>query len=77
VLEVTGGALIKADWSAVVVPAPASAGVAAGDGWTLRLAPGWRLEPAERPDDLRLACSRAAAPDGSAPAPSACPTAAP
>lgn len=79
VLEVTGGALIKADWSAVVVPAPAStsAGAAAGDGWTLRLAPGWRLEPAERPDDLRLACSRAVAPGGSAPAPSACPTAVP
>lgn len=56
VLEVTGGALIKADWSAVVVPAPASAstGTAAGDGWTLTLAPGWRLEPDERPGDLRL-----------------------
>lgn len=56
VLEVTRGALIKADWSAVVVPAPAStsAGTAAGDGWTLTLAPGWRLEPDERPGDLRL-----------------------
>lgn len=80
VLEVTGGALIKADWSAVVIPAPASAsaGKVMGDGWTLSLAPGWRLEPDERPDDLRLAgCSRAAAPGGSAPAASACPTAAP
>jgi hypothetical protein len=56
VLEVTGGALIKADWSAVVVPAPASAntGKTAGDGWTLTLTPGWRLEPDERPGDLRL-----------------------
>jgi hypothetical protein len=55
VLEVTGGgALIKADGSAVVVPAPASGGTTAGDGWTLTLAPGWRLEPDERPGDLRL-----------------------
>jgi hypothetical protein len=71
VLEVTGGALIKADWSAVVIPAPASAsaGIATGDGWTLSLAPGWRLEPDERPGDLRLAGrSPAVAPGGSAPA---------
>src|SRR5262249_34216761 len=79
VLEVTGGALIKADWSAGVVPgpAPAHAGQTPRGGWTLHLAPGWRLEPDERPGDLRLGCSRAAAPDGSAPASSACPTAAP
>ena len=57
VLEVAGGALIKADWSAVVVPGPAStaAGPVAGDGWTLTLAPGWRLEPDERAGDLRVA----------------------
>jgi hypothetical protein len=57
VLDVTGGALIKADWSAVVVPAPptATAGTVTGDGWTLTLAPGWRLEPDERPGDLRIA----------------------
>ncbi len=80
VLEVTGGALLNTDWTAVVIPAPASAsaGIATDDGWKLTLAPGWRLEPDERPDDLRLAgCSRAAAPGGSAPATSACPTAAP
>jgi hypothetical protein len=79
ILEVTGGALIKTDWSAAVVPAPASgsAGAAAGDGWTLSLAPGWRLEPDQRPGDLRLACRPAVARDASAPAPSACPTAGP
>lgn len=60
VLEVTGSALIKADWSAVVVPAPATTAATttttavAGDGWTLSLAPGWRLEPDDRPGDLRL-----------------------
>jgi hypothetical protein len=57
VLEVTGGALIKTDGTAVVVPAPVTtrADRVTGDGWTLRLAPGWRLEPDERAGDLRLA----------------------
>lgn len=58
VLEVaSGGALITADWSAVVVPAPATTAAhsATGDGWTLTLAPGWGLEPGERAGDLRLA----------------------
>ena len=59
VLEVTGGALIKPDGSAVVVPAPAPPTIAggriAGDGWTLILAPGWTLEPDARPGDLVLA----------------------
>jgi uncharacterized membrane protein (DUF2068 family) len=57
VLEVaSGGALIKADWSAVVVPAPASTAAhsVTGDGWRLTLAPGWSLEPDERAGDLRL-----------------------
>jgi hypothetical protein len=79
ILEVTGGALLNPDWSAVVVPAPASTstGTAAGDGWTLTLAPGWQLEPDERSGDLRLACRPAVARDASAPATPACPTAAP
>jgi hypothetical protein len=42
-----GGALVAADWSAVTVPAGKKprlrAGVLHGDGWTLALAPGWRL----------------------------------
>src|SRR6185295_17910613 len=39
VLEVAGGALIKADWSAVVVPAPSSTAqrTISGDGWRLTL----------------------------------------
>lgn len=57
VLEVTGGALIKADWSAVVVPAPSTTSqrLAAGEGWRLEFAPGWRLEPDGRAGDVRLA----------------------
>ena len=56
VLEVTGGALVKADWSAVVVPAPSSTAQRpiTGDGWKLTLAAGWRLEPDERAGDVRL-----------------------
>jgi hypothetical protein len=47
VLTVTGGALIAPDWSAVAVaaagpPAP-EGGALRGDGWSLELAPGWRL----------------------------------
>ncbi len=57
VIDVAGGALVKADWSAVVVPAPLTTAdnLVTGDGWTLTLAPGWRLEPDERVGDLRLA----------------------
>jgi hypothetical protein len=57
VLQVTGGALIKADRTAVTVPAPAAAAGPRpiGEGWSLELAPGWTLEPDARPGDLRLA----------------------
>ena len=57
VLDVTDGALVKADWSAVVVPAPSTIAqrTATGDGWRLELAPGWRLEPDDRAGDVRLA----------------------
>jgi len=57
VLEVTGGALVTADWSAVVVAAPGTAvpRPITGDGWRLELVPGWRLEPDEhRAGDVRL-----------------------
>lgn len=40
-LTVTAGALIRSDWSAVVVPAPDSALV--GDGYRLDLAEGWEI----------------------------------
>lgn len=57
ILDVTGGALLKADWSAVVVPAPSTTSprLATGEGWRLELAPGWRLEPDDRVGDVRLA----------------------
>lgn len=40
-LTVTAGALIRSDWSAVVVPAPDSALI--GDGYQLELAEGWEI----------------------------------
>lgn len=57
VIEGKNGALMKPDWSALVVPAPASqAGdTIAGDGWTLELKPGWRIIPGERSGDYTLA----------------------
>jgi hypothetical protein len=58
VLQVTSGALLTPDWSAVVVPAPglpASPGApVVGEGWTLELSPGWGLEPGARAGDLRV-----------------------
>src|SRR5262249_52818289 len=55
-LQVTGGALIKSDWSAVVVAAPPDRGARplTGDGWRLELAPGWTVEPDARAGDLQL-----------------------
>lgn len=57
VLEVTGGALLKADRSAVVVSAPSTTSprIVTGEGWRLELAQGWRLEADERAGDVRLA----------------------
>lgn len=58
VLEATGGAgaLLRKDWSAVVIAAPASVGQSPlhGDGWTLTLAPGWKLVPGARDGDWKL-----------------------
>lgn len=55
VLEVTDGALLDEDWSAVAVAAPADASALAGQGWTLQLNPGWRLVPGERAGDYSIA----------------------
>jgi hypothetical protein len=57
VIEGTNGALMKPDWSALVVPAPASTSGSsiAGDGWTLELKPGWKIVPDLRPGDYTLA----------------------
>jgi hypothetical protein len=68
-LEAGGGALLVRDaegrFTEVRVPAPAvdagaqGAGAAgrtlSGDGWTLRLADGWKAVPGARPGDLTLA----------------------
>jgi len=61
-LEVDGGALIRSDWSAVVVPAPASADARPlqGDGWRLELAPGWTLAPDARRGDWALVAPKTA-----------------
>jgi hypothetical protein len=58
VLQVDGGALLKKDWSAVVVTAPAVGQAATylqGDGWKLDLAADWRLVPGERTGDYVIA----------------------
>jgi hypothetical protein len=56
VLEAERGALLKSDWSAVIVSAPANeAGpVINGDGWTLTLNPKWKLAPGARNGDRVL-----------------------
>lgn len=57
VLDVRGGALIKADWSAVVVTLPTEINTSklAGNGWTLELAAGWTLLADKRSGDFRVA----------------------
>ena len=57
ILEATNGALMKPDWSAVIVRAPsiATGSSVKGDGWTLELKPGWKLVPATRKGDFILA----------------------
>jgi hypothetical protein len=56
ILDATNGALMKSDWSAVIVPAPlVSAGSnLKGDGWTLELKPGWKIVPGARKGDFTL-----------------------
>lgn len=58
VLQVDGGALLKKDWSAVVVNAPVGKQIATplqGEGWKLELTPGWTLVPGKRSGDFVLA----------------------
>jgi hypothetical protein len=57
ILEATNGALMKADWSAVIVSAPSAVrgNPVTGDGWTLELKPGWKLAPGTRQGDYVLA----------------------
>ena len=53
VLKVTDGALLASDWTSVTVAAP-SDGSPSGEGWTLELAPGWKIAPAARPGSYVL-----------------------
>ncbi len=57
VIEGKNGALMKPDWSALVVTAPSSPDgrAIAGNGWTLQLKDGWRLVPGARAGDYVLA----------------------
>ncbi|HYF24005.1 MAG TPA: hypothetical protein VD929_11470 [Caulobacteraceae bacterium] len=58
VLEVKEGALVDGSWSGVRVVAPSGAaetGQLSGPGWTLKLAPGWRLRPGARAGDFTIA----------------------
>lgn len=56
ILDARNGALMKPDWSALVVTAPTSTsgGTASGDGWTLALKPGWTIVPDSRSGDFVL-----------------------
>ncbi len=56
VIEGKNGALMKPDWSALVVAAPSSTAGSSvtGDGWTLELKPGWTIIPDTRPGDFVL-----------------------
>ncbi|MGA7833404.1 MAG: hypothetical protein WCA21_20820 [Terracidiphilus sp.] len=56
VLEASNGALMKSDWSAVIVVAPATTegGSLKSDGWTLELKPGWKIVPGARKGDYIL-----------------------
>jgi hypothetical protein len=49
-------ALVAPDHDTIAVPAPATIedGVLRGDGWTVRLEPGWRATSAPREGDLRI-----------------------
>ena len=56
VIEGQNGALMKPDWSALVVSAPAmtTGSTVTGDGWTLTLKPGWSIAPDARSGDFTL-----------------------
>jgi hypothetical protein len=56
ILDATNGALMKPDWSALIVSAPPSAAdsIVRGDGWSLTLTPGWRIVPGPRAGDFVL-----------------------
>lgn len=60
VLDAANGALMRPDWSVVVVSAPEHAedDLITGDGYTFHLKGGWKAVPRERKGDLVLQASR-------------------
>jgi hypothetical protein len=57
ILDAKNGALMKPDWSAVIVVATSAitGSTIKGDGWTLELKPGWKIVPGARKGDFILA----------------------
>jgi hypothetical protein len=56
-VEVDGGGLMASDWKRLTVAAPdgdTTGGTLHGKGWTMRLAPGWRLVPGMRKGDWTI-----------------------
>jgi hypothetical protein len=55
-LHATAGVLVTADFTRLVVSAPAGTKgpTLSGAGWTLTLKPGWKMAPGPRPGDLQL-----------------------
>jgi hypothetical protein len=54
--QTTTGVLVSRESRSLTVPAPTSAAGAelAGDGWTLKIAPGWIVRPGPRPNDFQV-----------------------
>ncbi len=55
-----GGALISSTWTSVKVSAPKESNPSScsGDGWTLKLAAGWKVTPGDRTGDFTLTRSK-------------------
>jgi len=56
-LSAMNGAVISSDFSRILLSAPGRGGMT-GDGWTLTLAPGWKIVPGARPGDYRVTRSK-------------------
>ena len=48
----TNGALLGKDWITVPAPESVTSDTLLGDGWTLDLAEGWRVQPGDREGDF-------------------------
>ena len=56
-IKASDGVLMTPDWQKVFVTAPRdhSGSTLNGEGWTLELAPGWKLVPGDKPGSFRVA----------------------